>query len=279
MTEPEIMSAEALLPCPFCGASARAAEKLGGYPVYFVKCGSCGSETDKYVSADAAAVAWNRRALPPVEDAEIAGLLAPVDAIADESAIISVRYAKALATALRALAVQCRNAGLQIDRLNDLNFAEFERAEAAETQRDAQADKLASYARVAEAKRERGLREAVYTRRDGEDFTLQELCDYVARLEDENWEKEKKIKDADCVLNDTKRIMVSEVEKATQAIKEREAAEQRERVLIALVRDAYNEGFGEGMNEFQKPRNGGKPWQDSGSKRKLAALSPTEGAT
>lgn len=39
-----------------------------------------------------------------------------------------------------------------------------------------------------------------------------------------------------------------------------------------LVRSAYNEGFTEGMNEFQKPRSGGKPWTDSNSIKKLAAL-------
>lgn len=42
--------------------------------------------------------------------------------------------------------------------------------------------------------------------------------------------------------------------------------------LQNLVRDAFNEGFSEGMNEFQKRRSGGKPWPDSGSCEKLEAL-------
>lgn len=42
--------------------------------------------------------------------------------------------------------------------------------------------------------------------------------------------------------------------------------------LQKLVRDAYNEGFQEGMNEFQRAVSGGKPWPDSGSRKKLEAL-------
>lgn len=40
---------------------------------------------------------------------------------------------------------------------------------------------------------------------------------------------------------------------------------------MKLVRSAYNEGFTEGMNEFQTSR-GGKPWSDSNSAKKLAAI-------
>lgn len=42
--------------------------------------------------------------------------------------------------------------------------------------------------------------------------------------------------------------------------------------LLKLVGDAYNEGFQEGMNEFQKAVSGGKPWPDSGSRQKLETL-------
>ncbi|WP_315921537.1 hypothetical protein [Mesorhizobium sp. SP-1A] len=42
--------------------------------------------------------------------------------------------------------------------------------------------------------------------------------------------------------------------------------------LQKLVRDAYNEGFLEGMNEFQRAVSGGKPWPDSGSRKKLETL-------
>lgn len=49
--------------------------------------------------------------------------------------------------------------------------------------------------------------------------------------------------------------------------------------LHKLVRDAYNEGFQEGMNEFQKRRSGGKPWQDSGSCKKLETLSELRNRT
>lgn len=42
--------------------------------------------------------------------------------------------------------------------------------------------------------------------------------------------------------------------------------------LQKLVRDAFNEGFSEGMNEFQTRRSGGKPWPDSDSYKKLETL-------
>lgn len=42
--------------------------------------------------------------------------------------------------------------------------------------------------------------------------------------------------------------------------------------LQKLVRDAYNEGFLEGMNEFQRARTGGKPWPDSDARKKLETL-------
>jgi flagellar biosynthesis/type III secretory pathway protein FliH len=42
--------------------------------------------------------------------------------------------------------------------------------------------------------------------------------------------------------------------------------------LQNLVRDAYNEGFQEGMNEFQKTRSGGKAWPDSDAIKKLQTL-------
>jgi len=42
--------------------------------------------------------------------------------------------------------------------------------------------------------------------------------------------------------------------------------------LQKLVRDAYNEAFQEGMNEFQKRRFGGKPWPESDARKKLEAV-------
>lgn len=38
------------------------------------------------------------------------------------------------------------------------------------------------------------------------------------------------------------------------------------------LRDAYGEGFIEGMNEYQKPRTGGKTWPESRAFAALAAL-------
>lgn len=38
-----------------------------------------------------------------------------------------------------------------------------------------------------------------------------------------------------------------------------------------LVRDAYNEGFTEGMNEFMKHRSGGKSFNESTTYKRLTA--------
>ena len=48
---------------------------------------------------------------------------------------------------------------------------------------------------------------------------------------------------------------------------ENKAADELER-LQKLVRDAYNEGFTEGMREHTSSL-GGKPWQDSSAARSL----------
>lgn len=42
--------------------------------------------------------------------------------------------------------------------------------------------------------------------------------------------------------------------------------------IRTLVRNAYNEGIAEGMNEYQKPRSGGKSWEESKAYRALRAL-------
>ena len=42
--------------------------------------------------------------------------------------------------------------------------------------------------------------------------------------------------------------------------------------LQTLVRNAYNEGFSEGMNEFQKAVHGGKPWPESNARERFDAV-------
>lgn len=42
--------------------------------------------------------------------------------------------------------------------------------------------------------------------------------------------------------------------------------------LQTLVRNAYNEGFSEGMNEFQRAVHGGKPWPDSKTRERFDAI-------
>lgn len=60
-----------LLPCPFCGsgpavsvqnASFSGVELLEYHNGHFVNCGTCGVETWKFQSPEAAITAWNTRA-------------------------------------------------------------------------------------------------------------------------------------------------------------------------------------------------------------------------